>query len=252
MLKWTRNTILADMLCGKGHKAIGRATYLKHDPDGRIYLRHRKVVMVEWPTGPEDYAVLFGGERAQPEKKLLNRFVFEPRMAVSTVDGKYVETPAHDDHIYKQRGVWFIKVGHKHYEFTDGMMLHNGKQLTVSGAPEVPPERPVVFRRWNGLIVALFPTEPADARGITCRAYTHGMGAGSADFEKVRHDSEAATPGEYAALHNELITAGYRLKVYTRGSKKQHETRRHRARKGTPVWARERKTHLPGWNFGRA
>lgn len=235
MLKWTRHTIVTDVLKGKGYKAVGRATYLKHDPDGCIYLRYKKVVMVEWPKGPEDCVILFGGARAQPEKKLLNRFVFEPRMALSTVDGHYVETQAHDDHIYKERGIWFIKVGTTHYEFTDGMMLHNGEQLTVSGAPEVPPERPVVFRCWDGIIIALFPTESADAHGITCKFYMHGCQTGSADFEKVIHDSEAATPSEYASLFNELIGAGLRLKVYTRSSKKQHETRRHNASKGMLV-----------------
>jgi hypothetical protein len=79
---------------------------------------------------------------------------------------------------------------------------------------------PVVFRAdrsgpFKGDVTAVFPCEPSDPFGFFMSCYTHVgqySGCGLDWYQRTR----AARPDEYAALLTELISIGYRPKVYRR------------------------------------
>jgi hypothetical protein len=65
----------------------------------------------------------------------------------------------------------------------------------------------VIFRMWDGEIIAIFPEIPATRDYGTCLSYQHG----ECDPEGIIADSRPATPAEYADLERELKNAGYRV-----------------------------------------
>lgn len=83
-------------------------------------------------------------------------------------------------------------------------MATNGKQTTK-----------VIFRYFQGEVIALFPEEPAAIGGYTCSCYGYG-GHGSADPFYVMASSRPATPDEYASMKRELESEPYRYNLAVR------------------------------------
>ena len=80
----------------------------------------------------------------------------------------------------------------------------------------------VIFRKFkdNGEVIAFFPEEPYDHRGVFCMSYMHVGQHGGADYNGLLGDTVLATPREYRALRIELETGGYNLDIKTRKSRK--------------------------------
>lgn len=74
-----------------------------------------------------------------------------------------------------------------------------------------PPKDKVVFRMFNGEVIALFPEEKEYGGHIN--SYMHIGQHGAADYGHVIHKSRKATPKEYADLKAELKSIGYNLDV---------------------------------------
>ena len=74
----------------------------------------------------------------------------------------------------------------------------------------------VVFRKWRGEIIALFPYEFTDQIGFFCSSYMHVGQHGSADYTSIINRSKPALLAEYESLKNELGNLGYRLLVIQR------------------------------------
>lgn len=77
---------------------------------------------------------------------------------------------------------------------------------------------PVVFRWWQGSVIALFPAEHHHPNPNLCDSYQHVGQHGSANYHIIVWTSRPATPDEYASLKRELESAPYhyQLKVYRR------------------------------------
>jgi len=77
----------------------------------------------------------------------------------------------------------------------------------------------VVFRKWKPAygcgIIALFPKEIADDKGLYCESYEHIGQHGGADYKGVIASTTPATQNESKELHCELKSLGYRLAVST-------------------------------------
>jgi len=71
----------------------------------------------------------------------------------------------------------------------------------------------VVFRKWRGEIIALFPYEFTDQIGFFCSSYMHVGQHGSADYTSIINRSKPALPAEYLPLKKELIGLGYNLLI---------------------------------------
>lgn len=75
-------------------------------------------------------------------------------------------------------------------------------------------ETVVIFRKYpDGEIIALFP---AEREGPYVTSYVHVGQHGDASYGRVIEDTVLAAPDEYAALANELIRIGYKLKIRQR------------------------------------
>lgn len=75
----------------------------------------------------------------------------------------------------------------------------------------------VVFRQWHdGSVIALFPTEDADGRGVYCVSYEHLGQHGSADYAGVVMRTRPAQVQAYQSLKQELERIGYVLQVRSR------------------------------------
>ena len=72
----------------------------------------------------------------------------------------------------------------------------------------------VVFRKWRGIIIALFPE--IQSHGLFCESYMHIGQHGGANYDYVVQQSIPATATEYADLQQELESIGYNLKIYQR------------------------------------
>lgn len=88
---------------------------------------------------------------------------------------------------------------------------------------QVPKEKltPVVFRVWNThprVVIAFFPTLPADNFGYLCESYEHFGQHGPADYSRCIKASRLATRKEAAPLLRELRQNGYELKVVKRAT----------------------------------
>jgi len=92
----------------------------------------------------------------------------------------------------------------------------------------------VVFRKWaNGDIIALFPAEASDYRGLYCDSYEHNGQHGAADYTGVIARTKPASWAEYQPLKRELqgIPFEYELDVRRRASPEMHMARRASAMK---------------------
>lgn len=69
----------------------------------------------------------------------------------------------------------------------------------------------VVFRKWKGQIIALFPYRFDDYRALTCLSYMHVGQHSNADYDFIVHHSKLATEQEYKELFQELESLGYLL-----------------------------------------
>lgn len=74
----------------------------------------------------------------------------------------------------------------------------------------------VLFRVFQGEVLALFPAEAVHMNPWMCSCYAHMGQHGSADVNMVIHKSRRATPEEYADLKRELEQRGYVLKIMLR------------------------------------
>lgn len=72
----------------------------------------------------------------------------------------------------------------------------------------------VVFRKFkDGDIIALFPQEAADNKGLFCMSYMHIGQHGGADYTGMVKMTRPTTPDEYEPLKRELEQRGYDLKI---------------------------------------
>lgn len=84
----------------------------------------------------------------------------------------------------------------------------------------------VVFRHWEGEVIALFPTEPSDCRNwYNCDSYEHIGQHGGADPIWIVAHSRPAKPDEYRELARELRRIGYRLTIRKRIARHYNKTR---------------------------
>ena len=69
----------------------------------------------------------------------------------------------------------------------------------------------VIFRKFKdgGDIIALFPQEPWDIRGLLVSSYQHVGQHGGASLGIIGTSTVLAKPEEYKALHAELVSIGY-------------------------------------------
>lgn len=74
----------------------------------------------------------------------------------------------------------------------------------------------VIFRKWEGEIIALFPYEIYNAALYgynTINSYMHIGQHSSADYNHIMEDSKPAKVNEYLGLKKELENIGYNLQV---------------------------------------
>lgn len=83
----------------------------------------------------------------------------------------------------------------------------------------------VIYRIFQGEVLALFPGVPGTREVHTCASYAHMGQHSSADLAYVMASSKPAMPNDYAALHRELEGRGYRLKIVGRTGRKHREQR---------------------------
>lgn len=79
-------------------------------------------------------------------------------------------------------------------------------------------ETPMVFRKdrkRDPEITAVFPCEPADIAGHYMTCYVHVGQHGACGWQWY-HGTRTAQPEEYASLLAELISLGYKPKIYKR------------------------------------
>jgi len=84
----------------------------------------------------------------------------------------------------------------------------------------------VVFRKFQGEIVALFPEEAATLNPILCTSYTHVGQHSAAEYYSVLTSSKQATDAEAADLKAELESIGYNLRVYKRSPSDAYQKRK--------------------------
>ena len=77
----------------------------------------------------------------------------------------------------------------------------------------------VIFRRFKGEIIALFPYERESNR--LCLSYMHIGQHGSANYHYVISDSQPVKETEYKPLFDELESIGYNLIVKQKASYKK-------------------------------
>jgi hypothetical protein len=83
----------------------------------------------------------------------------------------------------------------------------------------------VIFRVWQGDVIALFPQIPGTPNPSSCLSYMHMGQHSSADYNGIILTSRPAKKKEYAALFAELTKRGYKLKVACRASRRDYEIR---------------------------
>jgi hypothetical protein len=76
---------------------------------------------------------------------------------------------------------------------------------------KAPPKDKVIFRMFNGEVIALFP-EQKESRG-NVNSYMHIGQHGGANYDLVMSKSKKATPSQYKDLKTELKSIGYKLDV---------------------------------------
>lgn len=71
----------------------------------------------------------------------------------------------------------------------------------------------VIFRKYQGEILALFPELPGTSKAHTCLCYAHVGQHSSANYHWIIGHSKPAKPEEYQALYAELQAIGYELDI---------------------------------------
>jgi hypothetical protein len=89
----------------------------------------------------------------------------------------------------------------------------------------------VVFRKFQGEIIALFPEEAFTLDPVLCSSYAHVGQHSAADYYGVLTSSKPATDAEAADLKAELESLGYNLKVYRRSPLDAYQKRKDQIRK---------------------
>lgn len=88
----------------------------------------------------------------------------------------------------------------------------------------------VVFRKFQGEIVALFPEEPGTYDPATCSSYAQIGQHSVANYYDVIVRSSAATDAEASQLKAELQNLGYKLEVFRRSPSNAYQTRKAKIR----------------------
>lgn len=79
-------------------------------------------------------------------------------------------------------------------------------------------ETNVIFRKFKGEIIAIFPNEPTTKYFVL--SYQHIGQHSACDYQYVIRNSKPATFDEYESLMNELKTIGYSLNIVKRKPKR--------------------------------
>ena len=83
--------------------------------------------------------------------------------------------------------------------------------------PDGAPATAVLFRVWDGELIALFPRIAGDTNDPhTCQSYQRVGQHGAADLRGIMARSRPATPAEYKPLQEELEGRGYVLDIRQR------------------------------------
>lgn len=90
---------------------------------------------------------------------------------------------------------------------------------------------PVIFRMFQGEVIALFVHEPGTDGPYTCQSYVHAGQHGSADPQVIIDNGRPAKSAEYKALFEELSNIGFRLKVRFQQSYHDIEVRKSKLEK---------------------
>ena len=99
----------------------------------------------------------------------------------------------------------------------------------VADTIEEQPITKVIFRFWDGEVIALFPEDPSDVQNwYNCSSYMHIGQHSGADSQHIINSSRPATPEEYASLKKELESYpyNYRFEIRQRISPEMRETRK--------------------------
>lgn len=89
------------------------------------------------------------------------------------------------------------------------------------------PKTKVLFRMFQGEVLALFPAEASTVgKPQFCSSYAHLGQHSAADPQGVIAGSRPATPAEYASLKAELERIGYNLDVKRRTSRADYLARK--------------------------
>lgn len=87
------------------------------------------------------------------------------------------------------------------------------------------PATKVIFRYWNGDVIALFPELPGDMNPETCMSYMHVGQHSAADYGHIIDQTKPAKPEQYAELAQELESIGYKLEIKKRANWQTHAKR---------------------------
>lgn len=82
----------------------------------------------------------------------------------------------------------------------------------------------VIFRKFQGEIISLFPSLPGNSSKNTCQSYAFNGEHSPADTTIMRYSTKA-TEAEYSSLKSHLEDIGYNLKVVTKFTQKHLEKR---------------------------
>ena len=89
----------------------------------------------------------------------------------------------------------------------------------------------VLFRKFKGEIIALFPYELGGQILVTCSSYTHVDQHGAGNPYHIVTSSKPTTEAEYAPLKAELESIGYNLKVIKKQPSDGYQVRKEKFKK---------------------
>lgn len=117
----------------------------------------------------------------------------------------------------------------------------------------------VVFRMFDGQVVALFPELPANNTDNLCQSYTLAGGFGAEEPESFIENSEPAHPRDYTLVKGVLKQLGYTAEVLSEITEEHHEERKRRWREVTraldhldraaTVWSEEEPRTVLAYHF---
>jgi hypothetical protein len=80
----------------------------------------------------------------------------------------------------------------------------------------VPTPEKVIFRFWDGSVIAIFPEIASDPSPYHCQSYMHMGQHASCEPHGIIQESRLAKPEEYEPLARELTGRGYNLAIIKR------------------------------------